>query len=85
MGIWLEKGICFMFPAYLPNPLGEIVAYMPNSHEVWSVVAILAFGTLMFTLLVKVAVPIMAMEEVVGSDTTQPATRAGPRWLERPE
>ena len=63
VGIWIEKGICFMFPAYVPNPIGEMVVYVPNGHEIMLVLAIWALGLFIFTILIKMAVPIMALTE----------------------
>ncbi len=63
VGIWIEKGICFMFPAYVPNPLGEMAVYVPNGHELQSVASIWAFGLFLFTVLVKIAVPIMSLSD----------------------
>jgi len=61
VGIWLEKGICFLYPAYVPTPIGEMVIYVPNAHELASVLSIWALGLFLFTILIKVAVPIMGL------------------------
>jgi Ni/Fe-hydrogenase subunit HybB-like protein len=42
----------------VPDPLGEIHEYIPNLLELKVSFGIWAFGLLMFTLLMKVAIPI---------------------------
>ena len=58
IGVWIEKGMGLIIPAYVPTPLGEIYEYMPSLTEVLISIGILGFGLLMFTLLAKVALPI---------------------------
>lgn len=58
-GIWIEKGIGLIVPGFIPTPLGEIVEYTPSLNEVLVCVGIWAFGLLLFTILVKVAVRIL--------------------------
>jgi molybdopterin-containing oxidoreductase family membrane subunit len=53
-GIWIEKGMGLIFPGFTPSPLGEIVEYVPSLGEVAVGVGVLAFGLLLFTLMVKV-------------------------------
>jgi len=58
IGIWIEKGMGLIIPAYIPTPLGEIYEYMPSMIEILITVGIWGFGLLMFTLLAKAALPI---------------------------
>ena len=58
IGVWIEKGMGLIIPAYIPTPLGEIYEYMPSMTEILISIGILGFGLLMFTLLAKVALPI---------------------------
>lgn len=47
--ILIDKGVLFIFPAYIPNPLGEWQEYWPNLHEVFLVLAVYALGALIYT------------------------------------
>ncbi len=60
IGVWIEKGPGFVIPGFVPDPLGEIVQYLPNSLELMISFGIWATGLLIFTLLMKVAIPIEA-------------------------
>jgi Ni/Fe-hydrogenase subunit HybB-like protein len=58
VGVWIEKGIGFIIPGFVPDPLGEIYDYMPNFTELMVSFGVWACGLLFFTLLLKVAIPI---------------------------
>jgi Ni/Fe-hydrogenase subunit HybB-like protein len=58
IGVWIEKGPGFVIPGFVPDPLGEIVQYLPNPVELMISFGIWATGLLIFTLLMKVAIPI---------------------------
>jgi molybdopterin-containing oxidoreductase family membrane subunit len=58
IGVWIEKGPGFVIPGFVPDPLGEIFEYMPNLLELIVSFGIWATGLLIFTLLMKVAIPI---------------------------
>ena len=47
-----------IIPGFVPDPLGEIYDYMPNLLELMVSFGIWATGLLIFTLLMKVAIPI---------------------------
>jgi molybdopterin-containing oxidoreductase family membrane subunit len=34
-GIWIEKGMGLIIPAFVPTPIGEIVEYIPTLDESW--------------------------------------------------
>jgi molybdopterin-containing oxidoreductase family membrane subunit len=57
-GVWIEKGPGFVVPGFVPDPLGEIYEYVPNLLEYAVSFGIWAVGLLIFTLLMKVAIPI---------------------------
>lgn len=55
VGIWIEKGMGLIIPGFVPNTLHELVPYMPSIAE-WKITAgIWAFGLMVFTVLVKLA------------------------------
>jgi len=58
VGVWIEKGPGFVIPGFVPDPLGEIHEYIPNLLELMVSFGIWALGLLVFTLLMKVAIPI---------------------------
>jgi len=62
IGVWIEKGPGFVIPGFVPDPLGEIYVYMPNLLELMVSFGIWALGLLIFTLLMKVAIPITTGE-----------------------
>ena len=58
-GVYIEKGMGLVIPGMTPDTLGEIYEYKPTATE-WSIAAgVFGVGFLVFTLLVKIAVPIM--------------------------
>lgn len=61
-GVYLEKGMGLVIPGLTPDTLGEIYEYFPAANEIWISSGIFAVGFLLFTLMVKVAVPIMLGE-----------------------
>ena len=58
VGVWVEKGMGLVIPGFVPSPLGEIVEYAPSFTEFCVSAAIWALGALLYTLLLKAAVPI---------------------------
>ena len=62
VGIWIEKGMGLIVPAFIPTPLGEIVEYAPTLNEIMVCVGIWAFGLLLYTVFVRIAVPVLAGE-----------------------
>ena len=61
-GIWIEKGMGLIIPAFVPTPLGEIVEYVPTIHETIVCFGIWAFGLLLYTIFVRVSLPVLAGE-----------------------
>ncbi len=62
VGIWIEKGMGLIIPGFIPSTLHEWVEYTPSALE-WRVSAgIWAAGLLVYTLLLKVAIPIFTGE-----------------------
>jgi len=62
LGIWIEKGMGLIVPAFIPTPLGEIVEYAPTRREVMVCLGIWAFGLLLYTIFVRISVPILSGE-----------------------
>ncbi|MCZ7583148.1 MAG: hypothetical protein M5R36_07310 [Deltaproteobacteria bacterium] len=62
LGVYIEKGIALVIPGFTPSTLGEIYEYGPSRVELQVAVGIFGLGFLVFTLMMKVAVPIMLGE-----------------------
>lgn len=59
LGIWIEKGMGLIIPGFVPTPLGQIVEYLPSFNETLICLGIWAFGALMFSWMLHVAIPIL--------------------------
>jgi molybdopterin-containing oxidoreductase family membrane subunit len=57
-GVYIEKGMGLIIPGLTPDALGEIYEYYPTITELRVAAGIFALGFLLFTLMLKVAVPI---------------------------
>jgi molybdopterin-containing oxidoreductase family membrane subunit len=58
IGVWLEKGLGFIVPGFIPSPLGEIWEYWPRITEIMISVGVWGLGLLIYTLALKIAIPI---------------------------
>jgi molybdopterin-containing oxidoreductase family membrane subunit len=59
VGAWIEKGMGLIVPGFIPSTLHEVVEYLPSLTE-WKVTAgIWALGLMIFTIAIKIAVPIL--------------------------
>lgn len=58
VGVWIEKGMGLVVPAFIPTPIGEIYEYTPSLTEIMVSIGIWAIGLLIFTLLAKAALPV---------------------------
>jgi Ni/Fe-hydrogenase subunit HybB-like protein len=59
IGVYIEKGIALVIPGMTPDTLGEFYEYVPTLSEVRVGAGIFAVGFLVFTLLCKIAIPIL--------------------------
>ncbi|MEE4277166.1 MAG: NrfD/PsrC family molybdoenzyme membrane anchor subunit [Halieaceae bacterium] len=57
-GIWIEKGMGFVVPGFIPTPLGEVFEYSPSAVELTLSIGIWALGALVFTLLARASIAI---------------------------
>jgi len=60
VGIWIEKGKGLIVPEFIPPPVGEIVEYIPTLNEVLICAGIWAFGLLVYTILVRITIPVLS-------------------------
>ncbi len=66
-GVYIEKSIGLVIPGFTPSTLGEVYEYVPTMTELRVGAAIFSVGFLVFTLLCKVAVPVLSGEFTVDS------------------
>jgi Ni/Fe-hydrogenase subunit HybB-like protein len=61
-GCYIDKGMGLIIPGLTPDTLGEIYQYYPSLTELRVAAGVFAIGFLVFTLMLKVAVPIALNE-----------------------
>jgi molybdopterin-containing oxidoreductase family membrane subunit len=57
-GVYIEKGMGLVIPGFVPDTLGEIYEYSPSITEMLVTIGIWAAGAMLYTLLLKFAIPI---------------------------
>jgi molybdopterin-containing oxidoreductase family membrane subunit len=62
IGVYIEKGMGLSIPGFVPGTLGEIYEYVPTFVEKAVTVGVWATGALIYTLLLKFAIPIYTGE-----------------------
>jgi molybdopterin-containing oxidoreductase family membrane subunit len=62
IGVYIEKGMGLTVPGFVPGTLGEIYEYAPTFVEKAVTVGVWATGALIYTLLMKFAIPIYTGE-----------------------
>ena len=60
VGIWIEKGMGLIVPGFVPTPLGQVVEYAPTWNETLVCLGIWAFGALIYSWMLRVAIPILS-------------------------
>lgn len=71
-GIWIEKGMGLIVPGFIPSTLHEVVEYGPSITE-WKITAgIWAFGLMVFTVILKVAMAVFTNEMRLGAGPHKP-------------
>jgi len=75
VGIWIEKGMGLIIPGFVPSTLHEMVEYTPSLTE-WKITAgIWAFGLMILTVILKIAIAVFGGEmklEETKSQSSQP-------------
>jgi len=59
IGVYIEKGMGLVVPGFIPDTLHEIYEYMPTSAELLLSIGIWATGLFVFTMLLRIAIPIL--------------------------
>jgi len=68
IGVWIEKGMGLIIPAFIPTPLGEVVEYLPTRDETLICLGIWSTGILIYTILVRVTIPVLRGELTQNQD-----------------
>jgi molybdopterin-containing oxidoreductase family membrane subunit len=55
IAVWIEKGLGFVVPGFIPSPLGELIPYSPTSPEILITVGVWSIGLLILTIFYKIA------------------------------
>jgi len=76
VGIWIEKGMGLVIPGFIPTPLGAIVEYGPTWNETLVCLGIWALGLLLYTLFLRMAVPILQGRMVQANEDPRGKSRA---------
>jgi molybdopterin-containing oxidoreductase family membrane subunit len=74
-GCYIEKGMGLIIPGLTPDTLGEIYEYTPTMTELRVAAGVFATGFLVFTFLLKIAVPI-TLGELVDRSVRRPRQAA---------
>lgn len=72
IGVYIEKGMGLVIPGLAPDVLGEIYDYSPTGTELLVSLGIWATGLFVYTMLLRVAVPILNGDFHVGEDGVTP-------------
>ncbi len=76
VGIWIEKGMGLIVPAFVPSTLHEIVEYTPNAVE-WKITAgIIALGLMIYTIGAKISVAVYQGSEQLAPNSRERSAAA---------
>ena len=68
IGVYIEKGMGLVIPGFVPDVLHEIYEYSPSGIELIVTMGIWSTGLLIFTLLLRVGIPILNGDFHVADD-----------------
>jgi molybdopterin-containing oxidoreductase family membrane subunit len=68
IGVYIEKGMGLVIPGFIPDTLHEIQEYAPSGTEMLLAMGIWATGLFVFTMLLRVAIPILNGDFHVADD-----------------
>ncbi len=71
-GVYIEKGMGLVIPGFVPDVLGDFYEYSPTGTEILVTLGIWATGLLVYTMLLRIAIPIMNGDFHVGEDGIHP-------------
>lgn len=68
IGVYIEKGMGLIIPGFIPDTLHEIYEYSPSGTELLLAMGIWATGLFVYTMLLRVAIPILNRDFHVADD-----------------
>ncbi|MDD2850288.1 MAG: polysulfide reductase NrfD [Desulfuromonadaceae bacterium] len=68
VGVYIEKGMGLVIPGFIPDTLHEIYEYSPSNTELMLSMGIWATGLFIYTMLLRVAIPILNGDFHVADD-----------------
>ena len=68
IGVYIEKGMGLVIPGFIPDTLHEIYEYAPSNVELLLAMGIWATGLFVYTMLLRVAIPILNGDFHVADD-----------------
>ncbi len=68
IGVYIEKGMGLVIPGFIPDTLHEIYEYSPSGTELLLAMGIWATGLFVYTMLLRVAIPILNGDFHVADD-----------------
>lgn len=68
IGVYIEKGMGLVIPGFVPDVLYEFYEYAPSGIEILVTTGIFATGLFVFTMLLRVAIPILNGDFYVAED-----------------
>ncbi len=71
VAIWIEKGMGLIIPGFIPSTLHEVVDYVTSLTEWKITVGIWAFGMLVLTIILKIAIAVFNNEMKLNDNTIQ--------------
>ncbi len=83
IGVYIEKGMGLVIPGLAPDVLGEIYDYSPTGIEFLVTMGIWATGFFVYTMLLRVAIPILNGDFHVGEDGVTPVVADQMFFVER--
>ena len=72
VGVYIEKGMGLVIPGFVPDVLGDFYEYSPTTTEVLVSIGIWGTGLLIYTMLLRIAIPIMNGDFHVSEDGIHP-------------
>ncbi len=60
VGIWIDKGMGLVVPAFIPTPIGEFSEYTPSGIEIINVLGVWATGLFLFTVMTRAAIGVVS-------------------------
>jgi Ni/Fe-hydrogenase subunit HybB-like protein len=63
LSLWIDKGIGLIVAAFVPSPLGAVTGYTPSLLEIFISLAIWAVGSLILTVLYKIALSVREAQD----------------------